>query len=167
MAIHETEKEVLARSNHCHTSIVGNPIGCKHIKRFGPIHLYPLLGIMKQMKSDPSKTLLTISVGFAVIFWFIPYKWLLLVSIVVGLIGILSAPLSRLIERAWMKLAYILSLIVPNIVLGIVFFVFLLPLSILSKIFRKEDPLRLKNNLASVYKDRTEEYDKAHFENMW
>lgn len=119
------------------------------------------------MKSNPAKTALTISVGFMLIFWFTEYRWALVVSILVGLSGILSHQLSLWIEWLWMKLAYVLSLIVPNIVLGVVFFVFLLPLSLLSKVFKKEDSLRLKNNMDSVYKERNTEYDKAHFENMW
>ncbi|MCC6818899.1 MAG: hypothetical protein IT245_08410 [Bacteroidia bacterium] len=119
------------------------------------------------MKSNPAKTALTISVGFAILFYFYLAKWMLVLSIIIGLIGVLSESLSIWIEKAWMKLAYILSLIVPNIILGVVFFVFLFPLSLLSKIFRKEDVLRLNNNLQSVYKDKDKVYDKAHFENMW
>lgn len=130
------------------------------------------------MKSNPAKTVLTISMGLALIYlynqvkstehyWQSKINWLLAAAIIIGVIGILSESLSRWIEIAWMKLAYILSLIVPNIILGIVFFLFLLPLSLLSKLFRKEDTLVLKNNISSVYKTKNKEYDKAHFENMW
>ena len=119
------------------------------------------------MKSNPSKTALTISMGFLLIFWFTKMNWALTVSIVIGVTGVLSDTLSRYIELAWMKLTYILSLIVPNIILGIVFFLFLLPLSILARIFRKEDALKLKNAFSSVYSEKNKTYDKAHFENMW
>jgi hypothetical protein len=122
---------------------------------------------MKQMKSNPSKTALTITIGFLVLYFITKVNWMLTVAACVGIAAILSDKLAYYIEWAWMKLAYILSLIVPNIILGIVFFLFLFPLSILSKIFRKEDALKLKNNFASVYSEKKKEYDKAHFENMW
>lgn len=119
------------------------------------------------MKSNPSKTVLTISIGFTILFWIYKFQWMLTFAVIIGLIGIFSDYLSLLIEKAWMKLAFILSLIVPNIILGIVFFIFLLPLSWLSKLFRKEDTLQLKNRMLSVYKEKNKTYDKAHFENMW
>lgn len=122
---------------------------------------------MQKMKSNPSKTALTISMGFLLIFWFTRMDWALTVSIIIGIIGVLSDALSKYIEIAWMKLSYVLSLIVPNIILGIVFFLFLLPLSILARIFRKEDALKLKNTFNTVYSEKNKSYDKAHFENMW
>ena len=130
------------------------------------------------MKSNPAKTVLTISMGLALIYlynqvkstehyWQSKINWLLAAAIIIGVIGVFSETMSRWMEIVWMKLAYILSLIVPNIILGIVFFLFLLPLSLLSRLFRKEDALVLKNNISSVYKTKNKEYDKAHFENMW
>lgn len=133
---------------------------------------------MKGMKSNPAKTVLTIVTGLSVIYFYFQYKsangffddktnWLLTIAVILGVLGVLSDSISLWIEKAWMKLAYILSLIVPNIILGVVFFLFLLPLSLLSKLFRKEDTLILKNKAMSVYKVKNKEYDKAHFENMW
>jgi hypothetical protein len=122
---------------------------------------------MQKMKSNPAKTALTISMGFLLIFWFSQMKWALIVSLIIGIVAIFSETLSRYIELLWMKLAYVLSLIVPNIVLGVIFFAFLLPLSLLSKVFRKEDVLKLKNKFDTVYSEKNKEYDKAHFENMW
>lgn len=119
------------------------------------------------MKSNPSKTALTITIGFVILYFITKQSWMLTVSAVIGIAAIASDKLAFYIEWVWMKLAFILSLIVPNIILGIVFFLFLLPLSILSKIFRKEDALKLKNKFASVYSEKNKEYDKAHFENMW
>jgi hypothetical protein len=51
--------------------------------------------------------------------------------------------------------------------LGLVFFCFLLPIALLSRVFKKEDSLRLKNKYTSVYHERNKVYDQAHFENMW
>jgi hypothetical protein len=122
---------------------------------------------MNQMKSNPLKTMLTISMGFLLIYVIWKYQWALGVSIGIGLIGMFSLKLSILIEKIWMKLAIILSFIVPNIILGLVFFGFLLPIALLSRVFKKEDSLRLKNKYTSVYQERNKVYDQAHFENMW
>jgi hypothetical protein len=122
---------------------------------------------MKAIKSNPAKTSLIISMGFLLIFLIYRLDWAIMVSLSVGLIGALFEKVSKLIEKIWFKLAYILSLIVPNILLGIVFFLFLLPISLLYKLFRKSDPLKLRNISPSLYKNRTELISKSHFENMW
>lgn len=122
---------------------------------------------MKEIKSNPAKTALIISMGFLVVFMVYKLHWALLVSLAIGLIGALFEGLSKMIEKIWFKLAYVLSLIVPNILLGFIFFLFLYPISLLSKLFRKNDLLKLKNSNTSVYTIRTDVFDKAHFDNMW
>lgn len=122
---------------------------------------------MKEIKSNPAKTALIISMGFLVVFMVYKLDWALLVSLAIGLIGALFEGLSKMIEKIWFKLAYVLSLIVPNILLGFIFFLFLYPISLLSKLFRKNDLLKLKNSNTSVYTIRTDVFDKAHFDNMW
>lgn len=120
-----------------------------------------------KIKSNSAKTVLTISIGFLVIAMIKQWDWAYKTALIVGLIGIFSDTLSKYIEMVWFKLSMILSYIVPNIVLGLLFYLFLFPLSILSKIFRKKDVLKLKNNMSSVYTVRNKEYDQSHFENMW
>ena len=122
---------------------------------------------MKEMKSNPSKTVLTISVGFLFVYLFGKFNWALWVSFVIGLTGVFSDFLSAIIEKLWMKLAFVLSKIVPNIILGVIFFVLLFPISLLSKVFRKQDVLKLRNSSDTVYTLKPGAYDKAHFENMW
>jgi hypothetical protein len=122
---------------------------------------------MKEIKSNPAKTTLIISMGFLMVFLLYRLDWALLVSLSVGLIGALFDGLSRFVEKAWFKLANILSFIVPNILLAFIFFLFLFPLSLLYKLFRKSDPLKLRNNGLSLYKNRTDLIFKSNFENMW
>jgi hypothetical protein len=120
-------------------------------------------------KSETAKTILTISVGFLVIYFLTKSSqvWFLYISVFVGVIGVVSDTLSKYIEWLWLKIGLILSYIVPNIMMGIIFFLILFPISLLSKVFRKKDVLRLKNNSNSVYSEVNREYDKSHFENMW
>lgn len=168
MAIHEATQEILVATNHHCIAVTGFIDSVRRQQRRGPIHLYFILTDMKnKIKSNPAKTVLTISVGFIIVFLVTRLNWALTVSLVVGLIGVLSDYLSNKIDYLWMKLTWILSLIVPNILLGIVFFLFLFPVSLLSKLFGRKDPLHLKNKSDTVYVTIDRQFDKDSFENPW
>jgi hypothetical protein len=122
---------------------------------------------MKNFKSEPIKTCLTIAMGFVVVYLVTHREWALFIALGVGGIGIFSSYLSKKVDFLWMKLAWVLSLIVPNILLGAIFYLFLFPLSVLSKIFGKKDPLLLKNNQSSTYVVSNKEFGKLHFEKPW
>jgi K+-transporting ATPase A subunit len=78
----------------------------------------------KQINSNPVKTVLVITVGFLIIYMVTKWQWAIIVSIIIGMLGLLSEYLAKKIEFTWMKLTWILSLIVPNILLTIVFILF-------------------------------------------
>ena len=122
---------------------------------------------MKKVKSQPVNTMLTISTGFIVIFLITNWKWALFVALAIGLFGMFSPYISRKIDYLWMKLAYLLGLIIPNIILSLIFFLFLFPISILSKLFGKKDPLILTNKGNSIYKITSKSFDKKSFEKPW
>ena len=54
--------------------------------------------------------------------------------------------------KAWMKLGYILGWINSRIILGLVFFIVLLPIAIFMKFFG-HDPLRIKKSNQKSYKE--------------
>ena len=122
---------------------------------------------MKNLKSEPIKTCLTIAVGFIVVFLATKGQWAIYVSLIVGAIGLFSDYLSQKIDFVWMKLTWVLSLIVPNILLGAIFYLFLFPISMLSKLFGKSDPLLLKNSNNSTFTTEHKEFGKASFEKPW
>jgi hypothetical protein len=122
---------------------------------------------MKNFKSEPVKTCLTIAMGFVVVYLATKWNGALLVSLGVGGIGMFSEYLSKKVDFLWMKLTWVLSLIVPNILLGAVFYLFLFPISILAKIFSKKDPLLLKNSQNSTYVLSNKAFGKQHFEKPW
>lgn len=122
---------------------------------------------MKNMKSDPVKTMLTISMGFLLVFLATKTRWVVFLSLGFGLIGLISTSLSKKIEFLWMKLAWVLSLIVPNILLSLLFYVFLFPIALLSKVFGAKDPLQLKKQSDSVFRTTDKTFDKATLEKPW
>jgi len=122
---------------------------------------------MKKPKSTPIKTVLVISMGFLIVYLITQWKWAIYVTLTVGLTGILSDYLSKKLDFLWMKLTWILSFIVPNILLTIVFYLLLFPMAVLSRLFGEKDPLRLKNTTNSIFKNTNKKFDKVSFEKPW
>ncbi len=118
-------------------------------------------------KVDSSNTLLTICVGFIVVYVLLGYQWAIITSLTVGLIGVFSSYLSNIIAFLWMKLSLILSYIIPNILLSMVYFIVLFPVSVLYKIFNRNDILLLKNISNSTFKEKSEELQKNMFSKLW
>jgi hypothetical protein len=119
------------------------------------------------MKTDKTKsTMLIISMGFLFLYLVLSWKWAVYVSFAVGIIGIASPFLSRKIEWGWMKLANILGHIIPNILLTLAFFLFLFPISLLSRLSRK-DPLMLSRKYKSHFVDMDKEISRESFEKIW
>jgi hypothetical protein len=122
---------------------------------------------MKKTVTDPIKTVLTIVTGLVIIHLVIGQKWPLMVATVIGLIGMFSEPLAKKVDFLWMKLAWVLSLIVPNILLSTIFFLFLFPVAVLSRVFGRKDTLFLSNPKGSTYVTNSTVFDKASFEKTW
>lgn len=119
------------------------------------------------MKSDKSKsTILVISMGCLVTYLLTSWYWTVIASLIIGIVGIISGSLSRLIERWWMKLARVLSYIIPSILLGVVFYLVLFPISLISKLFTR-DPLMLSNKYKTHFVDINREFDMKSFEKTW
>ncbi|MDI6741196.1 MAG: SxtJ family membrane protein [Smithella sp.] len=117
-------------------------------------------------KNTSKSTILVISMGFLVLYLVFSWKWSVFVSLAVGMTGIISNSLSVLIEKGWMKLSHILSHIIPPVLLGAVFYLFLFPLSLVSKIFTK-DPLMLSPQHKTYFIQIDKSVDKKSFEKIW
>lgn len=123
--------------------------------------------ITKKDKSEPIKTVLVITVGMLVVYLATKWKWSINVSIIVGILGLVSNYFAEKIDFLWMKLSLLLSLIVPNILLSIIFYLFLTPLALLSKHFGEKNQLSLKNTAQSLFKHKNKHYEKISFEKPW
>lgn len=122
---------------------------------------------------DRYKTLLVIVVGLLVISKILEKKYgidpttLIYVAIGIGFLSILSSFFAKWIEWAWLKLALGLGWINSRILLTVIYFIFLLPIAWLSRLFTN-DPLKLKTkNEPSLYLTRDHLYKKEDLENIW
>jgi len=120
---------------------------------------------MKSIKSNPIKTVLTISIGFLLVNILTEIKIFIYLSLLVGIAGLITNKLSLLIENLWFKLAYLLSFIIPNIVLTLIFYLLLFPLSILAKI-KKNDFFVVKDKKSNFSKVK-KQFDQKNFINPW
>ncbi len=135
-----------------------------------PWHLLFILcfnASMKKLKSEPIKTVLVITVGFLFVYMVTKWQLYLTIALIVGLSGISSNYLAEKIDFLWMKLTWLLSLIVPNILLSLVFFLILTPVARLSKLFGETDVLNLKNAKNSLFKDVDKRFEQSSFEKPW
>lgn len=117
-------------------------------------------------KNTSESTILVISMGFLVIYLIFSYQWAVYVSLTFGIIGIVSKTLSELIEKGWIKLSYLLSYIVPPILLSIVFYLFLFPISLVFRIFNK-DSLLLSDQYNTYFFSVQKNTKEQDFEKMW
>ncbi len=121
----------------------------------------------KSKESNPYKTLSVIITGFIVIYALFFWKWALLTALITGIFGLISKNILHYIIFIWDKISLILSKIVPNILLASVYYLFLTPVALLSKLVTKSDHLMLKNNSDSLFMDYNKEISKSDFEKPW
>ena len=119
------------------------------------------------------EAILAIVVGFlALYFIFGVWKgfnvdWMLWVSLIVGVLSMMSDTVMNGITAVWFKFAEILGNYVTGpILLGIVFFLILFPISILARIF-STDNLMKKRRDDSYYVERNHAYATKDIENIW
>ena len=122
---------------------------------------------MQENKNNPTSTILTIVVGFLIVFLITKWNWALYVSITIGALGLISSTLAHYISTGWMKIGWLMGLIIPNILLSLVYFLILTPVAILSRIISKKDSLSLTNPKGSLFTERNKSFDKNSFEKPW
>lgn len=122
---------------------------------------------MTKESTQPLKTVLTISIGFTTIYLITNLNWTLYVALFIGFCGLFSQYIAAVIHMLWTKLAYVLSLIVPNIFLSLIFYFILFPLSLVSKLFKTDSMLILSNKTTSSFISTNKIVSKKNFEKPW
>ena len=116
---------------------------------------------------DRYKTILVIVTGLLAIAWIFKIPVLVSIALVIGAISVFIPPAARAIEWAWLKLALALGWVNSRILLSVIYFVFLMPLAWISRLFTK-DPLALKRDSRStLFVTRDHLYTGKDLENIW
>ena len=118
------------------------------------------------MKDKHLGTILVFVMVLLILFLIYENVKLIYAALALGAIAILIPALSRKIHDVWMKFAELLGFVMNKVILGIVFFIFLLPIAMLSKLFRK-NPLKVKRQTGSYFNDRNFTYTKKSLEQLW
>ena len=116
---------------------------------------------------DRFKTILVIVTGLLAIGWIFAIPLMGKIAVVIGAVSIFIPPAAKAIEWAWFKLAMGLGWINSRILLSIIYFVFLMPIAWLSRLFTK-DPLALKKDKReTLFTTRNHLYTGKDLENIW
>ena len=99
---------------------------------------------------------------------FLTYKNVkfLYAALIVGAIALFVPALSRKIHDLWMKFAELLGKVMNKVILGVVFFIFLVPVALLSRLFRK-NPLKVTKEKSTYFSERNYTYTKKSLEQLW
>ena len=119
------------------------------------------------MQSDKYKTILVIVTGLLAIAWIFDLPLLGKIAVVISAISICIPAAARGIEWVWFKIALGLGWVNSRILLSVIYFIFLLPIAWLSRLFTK-DPLALrKNKRATLFVTRDHLYTGKDLEDIW
>ena len=119
------------------------------------------------MKSQKSAESILVLVLFqVVVYLFARQNGWLYGAVVLGLLGLLIPPFAKAVHYIWMKLATILGYITGRVILMVVFFLVLVPLSLLSRLFSRNS-VQLKAKGHSNFQERNFTYTPESFENVW
>tara|TARA_B100001175_G_C19479326_1_gene626177 strand:+ start:1016 stop:1381 length:366 start_codon:yes stop_codon:yes gene_type:complete len=120
-----------------------------------------------KVKSNPSLTLLTIVFGLLFLNYFLNNNYIYYLTLILSGVGIFSSKISTIIEKIWFKFSYILSQIIPNILLSVIFFLILTPIAALSKLFNSQTNFNSNNNQKTTFVTQNKSFDKKSFERAW
>ena len=118
-------------------------------------------------KEKKLETILILCVALVVFYLIFPLELLLFLSIFIGIIGLFFNYLSSKITWLWLKLSKALGFVSSIVLLTIIFYIVLLPIALLYRLFNK-DSLHLKKGKAiSYYVSKNHEFTSKDLEDPW
>lgn len=119
---------------------------------------------MKQEKE--LETMLIITLGFLFLFFIFEIPVFLFIAFGVSLLGSTSRSATQIITKGWLKIAEILGWINSKVILIIIFYLFLCPLSFLMRL-SKRNTLKMKKEKTTYYTERGHIYKPEDLKNTW
>jgi ABC-type sulfate transport system permease subunit len=117
---------------------------------------------------DSLKTLNILALA-ALVFYFITNSaWLVWAALVILALASFDNILARVLSKGWLKFSEYLGIVMSKVVLTLVFYVFLVPVALLYRLFNKEISSHFRNkNRPSFFTAIKQPFSKKSFENPW
>ncbi|MBK9731906.1 MAG: hypothetical protein IPO83_11585 [Chitinophagaceae bacterium] len=121
-----------------------------------------------QTKSQVYSNIIAIAAGLLAVHFIFKVNYLDYAALAILVATLLSYSLASMLSKAWMKLAEAIGYVNSRIILSLIFFLFLFPVSVVYRLFNK-DKLGLKKQAAAktYYTERNHEYQAGDLENNW
>lgn len=133
-------------------------------QRYSSVYLY---NILKMDRKTNLETSLVIVTGLLIIYFFKTWNALLIIAAGIGITGIFFDKPATYVTWLWTQIGHLFGKVVPKIILAIVFYLFLFPISLLRKVsVRLKYKNAYKKNI-SGWLERDYYYKKKDLLNPW
>lgn len=130
----------------------------------------------KPTNQDLRKFGLTLIIGFGLIGALVGWKksweaayWMWAVSAGVGLLAIVTPPLSKPFYWVWMGVAFVMGTVVSTVILTLIFYLIFTPVGILMRLLGR-DPLKLKKTSftgGTYWQKHPENFEKDYYQRLF
>ncbi|KAA3631794.1 MAG: hypothetical protein DWQ02_15830 [Bacteroidetes bacterium] len=111
---------------------------------------------------------LVITAGFIGLWFLYKKDWFLITGFSLAVLSLISNAFARILGTIWMWIAHQLGRVMPKLILGVFYFLFLTPLALIQRVFRKENmDLFPDEERISLWKDVEKQVEKEDFEKLW
>lgn len=117
-------------------------------------------------KEKAFETIIVLTLVSIICYLLFKEKWIFYISIILLVIPIISTKLALLIGKIWLSFSEYLGLIMNFILMSISFFIFLIPLSFLQRLFGKNQILK-KQKGNSYFIKREHLFTSKDIKNPW
>ena len=117
-------------------------------------------------KSKQLEAIVVIVTGMILLYFVYKSPVFLYIGLGVGISAIAIKPLAKFIALGWYKLGDFLGFVVSKVVLGVMFYILLVPIAFFHNLFNK-DVLRLKRTKDSLWIPRNHNYKAKDLKNIW
>jgi hypothetical protein len=112
------------------------------------------------------ETILVLVLFQVALFWYSREIFLLYLAFLFGLVGLTMPFLANKIHFVWMKFSHAIGYIMSRLLLTVIFFLLLFPISLLSKVFAKRKK-SMERGMRSYFVERNFTYTAESLKNVW
>lgn len=158
-----------------HTGIITTRVPDRFWWRLGYVTVYLFFILVKipKLKQSPEAIVLGLVSGLVAIYFLIQWKWeenLIALIYAAGIIGLLSAVskvIAKLVAQGWMFLGHVMGKVVGSVLLTVVYFFILTPISLLQKMFSGKGKFKSDTSIKSVWLKRKHQFSRSDLEELW